>query len=185
MNAVSTRQPGFPPKLDRLLLDADINPLVVPYLEAVGFDVLFAPRESGIDIHDDKAIVKWARQHRRFLVCHDKFKDKQTRLGLYFEVYENGGQIIQIHGGPQQHPTVSLGKILVNREKWLEFFSEFEDGIVRLSTYNVTSYTPDKLHKEIQRLIVDPIGVLDRPRKARKRHFGPVRPRQYRLNLPP
>ena len=184
MNAASTGRRGFPPRLERLILDADVNALLVPYLEAVGFDVLFAPRIPEVNIHDDTAIVKWARRHHRFFVCHDKFNDKQTRLKLYFEVFENGGQIIQIHGGPQQHPIASLGKILVNREKWLGFFREYEDGIVRLSTHDARYYPPDKLHREIQRLVVDPIGALDRPRKARKRRFGPVPPDQYRLNLP-
>ena len=184
MNAVSTGQRRFPPSLERLILDADVNALLVLYLQAVGFDVVFAPKMPGVDIHDDTAIVKWARQHRRYYVCHDKFGDKQTRLKIYFEVFENGGQIIQINGGPQQHPTTALGKILVNRDKWLGFFGEHEDGIVRLSTQDVLCYPPDKLHKEIQRLVVDPIGALQRPRKARKRQFGPAPVGQYHLELP-
>ena len=185
MSAASTEQPEFPPKLERLLLDADVNALLVPFLEAVGFDVLFAPKVQDVDIHDDAAIVKWARHHRRYLVCHDKFRDKQTRLKLYFEVFENGGPIIQINGGPQQHPLVSLGKMLVHRQKWLNFFEQHEDGIVHLSTQNPAYSPPEKLHKEIQRLVVDPIAALNRPRKPRKRTFGPVPRNQYRLGLPP
>ncbi len=185
MSVASTgRRRGFPPRLERLILDADVNALLVPYLKAVGFDVVFAPEITEVNIHDDTDIVKWARRHRRYLVCHDKFKDKQTRLKLYFEVFENGGQVIQINGGPQQDPTTSLGKILVNRENWLGFFHEYEDGIVRLSTHSVKTYPPDKLYREIQRLVVDPIRALERPRKPRKRRFGPAPVGQYHLNLP-
>ena len=181
MNGASTSQGRrFPPKLERLLLDADVNAHVARYLEAVGLDVLFAPRVD-VDIHDDTAIVKWARKHKRFLVCHDRFRDKQTRLKLYFEVYENGGRIIQIAGGPQQPVLMSLGKILVHRAVWLAFFKEHEDGLVVVHQTGMNRKPPDDLHTEIQRMVVDPFAALERPRRPRKRRVKLPRAQQGTL----
>ena len=116
------------PKLERLLLDADVNPELIPLLRAVGFHAEFAPR-LGVNIRNDRSLLRWARKHKYILVCHDRFRDKQTRLELYPELYHNGGQIIQIGGGPAQETYTSLGKILLHRKKWCEWFSN-HDGIV-------------------------------------------------------
>ena len=61
------RQQWQPAKLERLLLDADVNVHLVGYLEAIGFDVEFAPRVKGLDIHHDAELVKWARSHNEIL----------------------------------------------------------------------------------------------------------------------
>ena len=65
-------------RLERILLNADVSAHLVPYLENVGFDVLFAPRVENLDVQDDTTILKWARRRRRFFVCYDRFRDKQT-----------------------------------------------------------------------------------------------------------
>ncbi len=122
MRRRSTKRSSLP-KLERLLLDGDVNAYLERYLTAIGFDVVFATRVD-VDIRDDTEVLKWARRHRRIMVCHDKFRDGQTRMKLYREVYDNGGRIIRIGGKPDQHPLTSLGKIVVHRQDWMDFFSE-------------------------------------------------------------
>lgn len=138
----------FPPELDRLLLDANVNAYLKDYLKAVGFDVVFAI-DVDANIHDDTSILIWARSHNRILVTHDKFRDGATRFKLYLEIYNNGGKVLQVIGGPQSPPLTSLGKILVNREKWSLFFSN-NDGLVRLSATGMKSLSPGELYREIQ-----------------------------------
>ena len=176
MNEVSTRRRRrFPPKLDRILLDADVNARLLRYLESIGFDVLFAPNVDGVDIHDDSKIVKWARRHRRILVCHDRFKDKQTRIRVYLEVLQNGGKVIRIAGPPQQPLLTSLGKLVVHRDDWLQFFKEHEDGIVAVHMTGMHRRTRDDLAVKLQQLHVDPYEALER---LRKRRAGTSRRRQ-------
>ena len=154
------------PSLERLLLDADVNVELEPLLRAIGFRPEFALR-VGVNIRSDVDVLRWARRRRYILVCHDKFKDRQTRIELYPELYRRGGKIIQIGGGPDQDPYTSLGKILLNREKWVEWFKN-HDGIVivheRINTRDAL-----KLYAVVQRkmpLEVSPEQTL----KARKPH---------------
>lgn len=88
---------------------------------------------------------------------------------MFFEVFENGGQVIQITGGPQQPLTTSLGKLLVHRTEWLKFFAEHEDGLVKIHGHSMTRLTPDALERNILEMVVDPFAALERPRRPRKR----------------
>ena len=104
------------PRLERLLLDTDLDVEIQPYLEAVGFQTQFALQISA-DHRDDVALLRWARSNDHILVCHDKHKDRSTRLELYPELKANGGRILRITGNSSQDVLTALGKILVNREK--------------------------------------------------------------------
>ena len=63
MRNTSTRR--FP-RLERLLLDGDIDPELGDYLRAVGFNVRFAPRDNPI-IEDDVEVLRLARRQNRIL----------------------------------------------------------------------------------------------------------------------
>lgn len=116
------------PRLDQIVLDADVNILVRSYLEAVGFDVVLSTEED-VDVRSDVAILQWARQRERILVCHDKHRDGHTRMRLFEELYANGGKILRIGGRPDQSPITSTGMIMVHRQQWLSFFEEHQSGI--------------------------------------------------------
>lgn len=161
------------PKLERLLLDTDVNAYVERYLTAVGFDVLFAARVD-VDVRDDTAILKWARRHRRILVCHDKHRDGQTRVKLFLEVYENGGRVIRIGGTPDQPPITSVGKILVRRADWSAFFKENNDGMVLVHGTGTKPMPRSYLHRQVQGAFFD---ATDNLRKRKKAH-RPYRPRK-------
>ena len=167
MRKASTKKRQFPPKLERLLLDADVNAYLGRYLESIGFDVLFAPKVT-VNIRDDTAVLKWARRRRRILVCHDRFKDGQTRTKLFFEIFQNGGRVIRIGGGPQQSIQSSLGKILVQRRHWLDFFAEHEHGMVVVHEQGMRKLTREDLYRQLQGVLVDPVAALERPKKPRK-----------------
>lgn len=139
------------PKLERLLLDADVNVELEPLLRAIGFRPKFA-LQVGVNIRSDVDILRWARRHGSILVCHDKFRDNQTRVELYPELYHRGGKIIQIGGGPDQDPYTSLGKILLSREEWAEWFKN-HDGIVTISGQRGMNKKRDalKLYVVVQR----------------------------------
>jgi len=154
------------PNLERLLLDADVNVELEPLLKAIGFRPTFALHVD-VNIRSDTDLLRWARRHRHILVCHDKFKDKQTRLELYPELHRRGGKIIQIGGGPSQDPYKSLGKILLHREKWIGWFTT-HDGIAIVHEQGWTPRDAHKLYTIVQKempLEVTPVQTL-RSRKS-------------------
>lgn len=121
--------PASLPKLERLLIDVDIRATAPDYFRTVGFDVACASK-SKVNVQSDRALVAFARHYHRILVCHDRHKRPQEhKLQGRTEIYEHGGQVIQIAGDPKQSELTSLGKVLANRDKWIAFFKE-NDGIV-------------------------------------------------------
>ena len=166
--------PGRLPKLERLVLDADVNAYLERYLAAIGFNVVFATRVD-LDIHDDTSILRWARKNRRIYVCHDKFRDGPTRIKVFQEVYAKGGKILRIGGPPDQHPTQALGKILVHRHEWVDFFSG-EGGIFTVYGKNFKKMNRAALGARYQKVLVDPTPPPQVPRRRR----GSGRPRPKR-----
>jgi hypothetical protein len=170
------------PKLSRLLLDTDINVDLEPLLRAIGFRPEFALR-VGANVRNDADILRWARKHRYILVCHDKFKDKQTRLELYPEVYHHGGHIIQIGGGPSQDPYMSLAKILMFMQEWVNWF-ETNNGIVIVTGQTNKYQDARKLFTFVQGEIAledSPVQTLKHrklPQNPQKKHFRKQTPQE-------
>jgi hypothetical protein len=173
------------PKLERLLLDADVNPDLIPLLRAVGFHAEFAPSLK-VNIRNDRSLLRWARKHRYILVCHDKFKDRQTRIELYPELYHRGGQIIQIGGGPAQDSYMALGKLLVNRNTWLEWFKEHQ-GYVLVHSQGIKMRDATELYTIVQSrmpLETEPVRTLKQRetiKRQRKRRITPKPVEQEQL----
>lgn len=162
------------PKLERLLLDCDINPELEPLLRAVGFRTEFV-KNVGVNVRDDTEIIKWARRHRYILVCHDRHKDKRTQLQLFPELRRNGGKIIEIGGHTGQDLLTALGKILVHREEWMQFFKE-NDGIATVHRTEIRKKSAHELYKRVQGELAlggDPARTL----KHRKHLEQPTRKR--------
>jgi len=177
------------PKAERLLLDADINPRLAQYLTATGFDVVFAP-DTDVDIHDDTAILRWARRRSRIMVCHDKFKDGKTRFKIFEEVYENGGRVIQVGSKPDRLPLTSLGLILANRSDRLKFFEEESSGMVFVHKTGMTRMNRAYCQLQYRKVLVDPafdpIPALSRRRRSAQRTQRPrqIPEEQAKLILP-
>ena len=163
--------------LERLLLDGDVNAYVKKYLEAIGFEVVLATQVE-VDVTDDVEVLKWARRHRRILVCHDKYRDARTRLRIYPEIYYHGGRVIRIGGGSDQPPLESFGKIVVHRPHWLRFFLDNESGIALVHQTGWKPMSRDYLHDQYQARISvpgDPIPALET--RPLRRRYTPRRPR--------
>ena len=158
--------------LERLLIDADVRADLVPYLNAVGFDAVFATQVN-VDIHDDVAILKSARRQKRILVCHDQFRGR-TRFLMYTEIYRNGGRIIRIGGEPGQHALASLGRILIHRQRWVEWFQE-NDGIVIVNQGEMRTVPRRKILETIGGMSIDPPPV---PKVVKAKRRGPTGPRK-------
>ena len=125
-----------------------MNPHLARYLRAVGFNVLFALKVK-VDYRDDIAIIKWARSHGRIVVTHDRYRDRATKIRACQEIFENGGQVIQVSRGQNQTPLTSLGKILAHREDWVKFFQE-NDGMVLVHQTGMTPMPRAYLIRQIQ-----------------------------------
>ena len=171
------------PRLERLLLDTDLDVDIQPYLEAVGFQTHFALHVDA-DERDDVALVRWARENCYILVCHDKHKDRTTRLELYPELKANGGHILRITGDSSQDVLTALGKILVNREKWRAWFKD-NDGEVILKMDGVIYNPADKLYSMVEKHLEDfdhAERIRDRkPARPGKRPTHTTSPQQNRL----
>jgi hypothetical protein len=155
-----------------LLLDADINPELERVLQAVGFATESALR-IGIDVRDDTALLRWARKNRYILVCHDRHRDRRTNQQFYPEIYHRGGRVIQISGDSGQDLLTALGKVLVHREKWRDFFKD-NDGIATVTQASGVKLDPaEKLYARIQRRME---GMGDAAKSLK--HRKPPRPRK-------
>ena len=168
---MSTSNSLTPPlhKLERLLLDGDIDPELADYLRAVGFDV---------------KVLRLARKQGRILVCHDQHSDKETRLRLYPELHNHGGKILQIGGDSSQMVLTALGKILVWRENWEPWFIGndgkvvvYKDRWIPKSALTLVNLTIAQQGYDIGQV---PFSLKRKPRKktSRKR---PIAPEQHRL----
>lgn len=147
-----------------------MNPIVLTYLKAVGFDVMWA-REASVNIHSDRALVAFARRYHRILVCHDRHRDvkRETRIQICREIYEKGGQVIQVAGSPDQPELATLGKILIHRGKWLSFFRD-NDGIVTVSdASHITPTTRANLIHQVQAIFEHPSIPTINPKAPRKK----------------
>lgn len=155
------------------------------YLVAIGFDVQFVVKQP-VNVRDDVAVARFARKHRRVLVTHDRFKDGKTKVRLFQELATKGGKALQIHGGGQQPVLTSLGKILVRRTQWVQWFKENRDGLVRLSLEDMKSFNREHLSRQVQArldLAVPPVEVpTPRHRRSTKRS-SPQPPGQGSLDL--
>ncbi len=171
MNSALTKHLRRLPKLERLLLDTDVNANLVRYLRALRFGVLFAAKVK-VNTRDDAAIVKWARNHNRILVCHDKYQNREHKIRVFQEIYENGGHVIQIAGGSGQDILTSLGKLLANREKWINFFKE-NDGVALLHGGGMKPMTRQYLVRQIQGILGGKSVIGDIPLKSPRRHRHP------------
>ena len=158
------------PKLDQIVLDADVNIRVRSYLEAVGFDILLSTQED-VNVRSDIEILQWARERNRILVCHDKHRDGHTRMRLFEEIYVNGGKILRIGGRPDQSPITSAGMIMVHRQQWLSFFEEHQSGVATVHRTGCRLSTPDDLRQLIRRQDSadhDPLSGLDSSHRNRR-----------------
>lgn len=173
MKQASTRHSKFK-KLERLLLDTDVNANLIRYLRVVGFNVLFA-RKVKVNVRDDAAIVRWARRHKRILVCHDKYQNREHKIRVFNEIYKHGGHVIQVAGGSDQDILTSLGKILVNREEWTRFFAA-NDGVALLHRGGMKPMPRAYLIRQLQGILGDDKSVIgDVPLKSSRPTKAPQR----------
>lgn len=173
------------PKLEKLLLDADVDPRLVNHLRAVGFRVVFVTNVK-VNYRDDAAIVRWARHHDRIVVCHDKYKDRATKIRVCQEIYQNGGRVIQVSRGSKTNPDplTSLGKILLHREQWLQFFQE-NDGMVLLYETGMRRMPRQYLLRQIQGLLGAPLVPVTTPKVPRRKMATERKPKPISPIQPP
>ena len=125
----------------------------------------------------------WARENGHILVCHDKHKDRSTRLELYPELKANGGRILRITGDSSQEVLTALGKILVNREKWRTWFQD-NDGEVILKMDGVIYHPAQELYKMVEKYLegADPAQRIgDREPARPSRRPARTTPQQNRM----
>ena len=173
----------MPPKLEKLLLDTDLNVEVQPLLKPLGFRTRFTLHVRANE-RDDTDLLRWARRNGYIFVCHDKFRDKDTRLNLYPELYERGGKILRVGGHNSQEPLTAVGKIIVHRAKWKPWF-EANDGIVVVADESRPTFQPAaELYTRVQTHLegIDPDQrIRQREQRPRQRRPPQTSPTQQRL----
>ena len=163
-------------------MDADLDVEIKGYLDAIGFQTRFALNVDA-DVRSDVALLRWARENEYILVSHDKYKDASTRLELYPELNSNGGRILRITGDSSQDVLTAAGKIIVNREKWREWFKN-NDGIVILKAERVIYRPAEQLFRMVQkRYETDDLARRLRVRKPARSGNRPARKAPNRGDL--
>ncbi len=138
--------------------------------------------------NDDTRLLIWAREHRYILVCHDKHRDAKTKYSFYSEMFYRGGQLIRISGRPGQSALLALGKILVHRPTWQEYFrNDSGEAVVNPSGCPFTSAAKlfDRSSYELRLPFEDPAVPLKSRaplHKRRKRKKKPPPIEQMRLS---
>ena len=174
------------PRLERLLLDGDIDPELADYLRAVGFDVILAPRDDDL-IRDDVEVLRYARRRSRILVCHDKHRDIETQMRLFPEIYYNGGRILRITGDSSQSCVRALGKVTVHYDEWSEWFRTNPQGgrvVVDSKKWSKTTaeeFMERHLHRVYAGEEVPPLPPKRRGRRGRATSSAPIEQRPMNL----
>ena len=169
-----------------MLLDGDIDPELADYLKAVGFDVLFAPRDNPL-IRNDVEVLRYARRRRRILVCHDQHRDTETEMQLFPEIYHKGGRILRIAGDSSQSCVQALGKITVTYDEWSQWFNNNPHGgrvVVHSKGCRKTTaeeFMERHLHRVYAGVDVPPLPPRRRGRQGRGSRAVPVG--QERLDI--
>ena len=167
------------PRLEQLLLDTDINVQLRPYLDAVGFRTQSA-LDTDADVRIDAALLRWATRHRHILVCHDRHRDQSTRLGFYNELYMHGGKVIRISKDSSQDVLEALGKLLVHRPQWKEFFARSDGEVVVSRSERARCTEARRLYTRY----VQPQLELNPEETIRQRRPSPERARRRRSPPP-
>ena len=116
------------PRLEHLLIDADIHPDAIELLELAGFRINEARKQPDIDIRFDTSVVRWARRNRHIVLCHDQHRDRATNQYLYPEIYTRGGRVLRVGGTNSQDPLLVLAKVVIHGDVWRRFFKDHKNG---------------------------------------------------------
>lgn len=163
---------------ERFLLDCDVEVDVENLLATLGFKVEIA-EASSVDIHDDVAILRHARKHRRILLCHDRHRDMATRWALYEEIALRGGQIICVSRGGRGHvqtPLEVVGILLAHSSEWRRFFDEKRHGRVLLHRSGCGTRDQQQLMKEGPSMLGVDVPVVPGSARPQRRRVRPIAP---------
>lgn len=177
MSGSLTRKPR---SIQKLAADGDLHPDFVALLAAVGFDVAdvrFHP--SPATVQSDKAVLIWARSEGRILVCHDRHRDRATRQDVYDEIYQRGGKVIEVGGDNSQSPYLALGKLLIHRQQWQEFFRRRRGGLCVVHKETCFTKTPAYLHA----MVTTALPHMPTP-KLKAPAFVPAKPKKKKPKPP-
>ena len=161
-------------------MDGDIDPELAYYLRAVGFDVQLAPRDNPQVIENDVEVLRYARKRRRIVVCHDRYKDRESELKLFPEIYNNRGRILRIGGNSSQPLILALGKVIVHYDDWSKWFSSNPQG-GRIALFK-DKWVPTTAEKFMERHLgriyvshdIPPLPPRRRGRQGARTHPVPI-----------
>ena len=132
------------PRLERLLLDADVPPELGTLLDVVGFRTRRV-HDLAATIRKDVDVLRAARKDRRILVCFDRHKDARTRVNWNIEIFKAGGRVIEITEGPGQDARQALGKVLVHLPEWRAHFEKSQDGVAIVQRAGLKFFDRERL----------------------------------------
>jgi hypothetical protein len=165
----------------KVLTDAQTSSIFVDMLRGLGWDVETVHQHGLSNEKHDERLVAFARRRGCIFISFDKF-GAAVAVDVAKEIYEHGGKVIRIGGGPQQPPTRALGRLLFHMDEWQPFLEQ-NDGLVILSDLK----NPCKKHARAE--IRDIIRRSDQPlfdeylRSLEERRNRP-RPRRRRATRP-
>lgn len=165
---------------------------VEPYLRAIGFQTKSVLVVAHLNVTNDVAILKYARRYGYILVCHDKHEPERKKRGStdhsssgkptpeawFSELANKGGMVIEIEGGQQQPALEAVGKLMIHRSAWLEFFAETH-GAVLVHANGMQRKNPERLLKELGKNLTLQQQFPSKPAQSQVQAPRSKRPRRF------
>ena len=156
-----------------------------PLLRRIGFWARRADRVK-VDIHDDVAILRWAREHEYILLSHDRHSDLPTRLEWHPEIALHGGQVIELRSDNRRNPYTTVGRLLASRVEWRAWFDEHVHGVVYVHKQGITTRTQQQFARMAPDILplAEEGGRREDRRPAARRTRKKKGPPEAQLGLP-
>ena len=113
----------------RFLTDIQTKLSVAKMLRDLGHEVLLAA-DQGLHGQGDGTVVECGHALGCVVITHDELHG-QDGVDVARQIHTHGGKVICVHGGPDQEPEQSVGRILFHWHEWYPRLSKW-DGLVEI-----------------------------------------------------
>lgn len=115
---------------------------MVNALRALGWNIA-SVYDSNVSIAGERrdwVVLAWARSQQMVLLTLDKMRHKGVGIRMQEEIRDNGGKLLTISGGPEQHLTRAVGRLLAHAVEWERRLTH-SDGWFQIKDHRDAGFT--------------------------------------------